>query len=649
MREQNAYLPHPIESKQIESLETKTYYDNVSMDSVFGAGVQGELGAFLNAVIAYYLFAVCDSVHTAVTIVSDEFSQIRPVLQDKKTEEYITDHPALELLESNDMRFNETQVKKELMVSYMASGECFPVIGGNVNYEPVSLFHYPACNVSVVQAGDGYIANILASYQNVITNFTRAQTSPIYKNLHTYVFEDQPKLGQMMHILSNRRRNYLRAQSDLESIYYQATMKFYTQMHNSGIVKNGSRPSGIWSPKVPLSDDGYTAFRDSVKSGFTGPDKAGKNIISSFPVDYVNLLLTNRDMDFEKLINQADMDVYNTFRIPLPLITTSTMTMNNYANAIYALFDMAVLPKAKFLFKNLGDFILARYKDGSRYRLCIDDREIPALKQRLLERGQAMRNIYGFTENEIRGEVGYKPREDGLGETIYIPATYVDSAQPVMDYQSNVNDPNNNIDNMDDDIKKKRLSFKADDEGEWVTINGQHVLINKQGDILKGPQSLKDKKSLEKWTSDSKEQAYINIRKASIGESKDESAIRDAENIEHFIENSEKYNGLVARGIKGETIDHFEIGSEIDMKGISSWSSDRGAAASFVDKTGDRKGNILFNIIDSSKGVDISKYSISKENESEIIFSAKQKFVVDRITSGHEGNIFCNYVFLKEK
>lgn len=650
MKDQLAYIPQ--ESKQIEPTETKTYYDNVSMESIFGAGIQGELGAFLNAVIAYYLFAVCDSVHTAITIVSDEFSQIRPVLQDKNTKEYITEHPALELLESNDFRFNETQVKKEMMISYMASGECFPVIGGNVNYEPVSLFHYPACNVSVVQSGDGYINNILASYQNVITNFTRAQTSPIYKNLHTFVFEDQPKLGQMMHILSNRRRNYLRAQSDLESIYYQATMKFYTQMHNSGIVRNGSRGSAIWGPKVPLSEEQFVSFKTSIKEGFTGPANAGKNIIPPFPIDYVNLLLTNRDMDFEKLMGQADTDVYNNFRIPLPLVTKDTMTLSNYANAIYALFDLAVLPKSKFLFANVGQFLLARFKDGSQYRMCIDDREIPALKQRLLERGQAMRNIYGFSEDEIRNEVGYEPRTDGKGKTVYIPATYVDSAQPVMDYQSG--DPGKPNGNIDDNLKKKE--FKSDDEGQWVTLDdGRHILIagghyndysskdsyNKY--VEKYHSNIQDKysgtKTLE-YNAYYRGVGYGPINQALRGElpnKKDETFYKNiGEDINKYTEeNPLKENIKLFRGmtVSDSALENIKGGNAFEPKNILSMSSNPKNAETYANSKYSENKNSIIMEISAKKGSSITPLISLREGkietgENEFIGSYKNSYKI---------------------
>ena len=216
MKDQLALMPTPIESKRLEPIETKDIQHGISMDTIFG-NTDNELGSWLSATMAYYLFAAVDCVHNAITIVSDEFSQIRPVLQDKKTKEYVLEHEALSLIESNDMRWNETQVKKELMISFMAGGEAFPVIGGNVNYDPVSFRHYPANTVSVMQGSDGYIQTIIGSYQNVITTYNRAIDTMAYKNgLNTYLFEDQIQLNQMMHIISNRRRNYLRAQSDLE-------------------------------------------------------------------------------------------------------------------------------------------------------------------------------------------------------------------------------------------------------------------------------------------------------------------------------------------------------------------------------------------------------------------------------------------------
>jgi phage portal protein BeeE len=436
MKDQLALMPTPIESKRLEPIETKDIQYGISMDTIFG-NTDNELGSWLSATMAYYLFAAVDCVHNAITIVSDEFSQIRPVLQDKKTKEYVLEHEALSLIESNDMRWNESQVKKELMISFMAGGEAFPVIGGNVNYDPVSFRHYPANTVSVMQGSDGYIQTIIGSYQNVITTYNRAIDTMAYKNgLNTYLFEDQIQLNQMMHIISNRRRNYLRAQSDLESVYYQALMKFYIGMHNTGIVKNGSRPSGKWSPDGgALSQDQYKAFKSAIQEGLSGPPNSGKNIILNGPTKYENLLITSRDMDFVNLMKTSAVDVYNAYRIPLPLVTTETMTLDNYRQAIYMLYDLAVLPKAKFMFKNLGDFILARYKDGNRFRMVLDEREIPALKQRLFERGQSMRNIFAFTEDEIRAEAGYVAREDGKGDTIYIPATYIDSGKGDEEYQ----------------------------------------------------------------------------------------------------------------------------------------------------------------------------------------------------------------------
>lgn len=417
--------PFSYEPKELK--ENKTNEFQSSMGQVFGS-TDNSLNWYLSATMAYWLYAVSETVQDAVNRISWAFAGIRPQLQDKVTKEYVTEHPALDLLESNDMRFNENQVKFEMCVSYLLAGEMYPVLEGNVKYEPVGMFHYPANVANIIQGADGYIQTIIASYQNVISTFNRAVDTPAYKRLKTYVFETDNKLMQMMHILNNRKRNYLRAQSVLESVYYQATTKYYGTMHNSSIVEKASRPGGLWSPKDgSMTQAQYEEFKKEVRNSMAGPANAGKNIIAPVALNYQDLLLNQRDMDFINLINTYRTEIYSAFQIPLPLVTTETMTMSNYANAIEAFYDMAVIPRAQFIFKNLGEFVLARFKDGDRYRMVLDEREIPALKSRLFNRAQTMRSIFTFSQDELRNECGYQKKGEEGGDVVYIPANFLEA------------------------------------------------------------------------------------------------------------------------------------------------------------------------------------------------------------------------------
>lgn len=418
--------PFRYEPKE-KTIEKKSDEFSSSMEQVFGM-TDNSLNWYLSATRAYWLYAVSETVQDAVNRIAWAFSMIRPQLQNKITKEYVIDHPALDILELNDMRFNENQVKFEMMVSYLLTGETFPVLEGNVKYEPVGMFHYPANVCNVAQGTDGYIQTIIASYQNVISTFNRAIETPSYRRLKTYVFETENKLMQMMHILNNRKRNYLRAQSVLESVFYQATTKYYGNIHNSSIMEKASRPGGIWSPKDgAMSQPQYEAFKKEIRESMTGPSNAGANIIAPVPVNYNNLLLNQRDMDFAKMFTAYRTEIYGAFQIPLPLVTTETMTMSNYTKSIEAFFDMAVLPRAQFVFKNLGEFILARFKDGDKYRMVIDEREIPALKERLFARSQTMRNTFVFSQDEMRNECGYQKLGAPTGDIVYIPASYLEA------------------------------------------------------------------------------------------------------------------------------------------------------------------------------------------------------------------------------
>jgi HK97 family phage portal protein len=452
-----------MEIKNPSYIETKM--DNLDLQNVFSSQQDQIGGWYVSANILYWLFGISDTIQDAVNRISWAFTQIEPKLQEIKSGEYITEHPSIELLKNTDMRFNEDQVKYEMMVSYCLAGECYPTLIGNIKYEPVALFHYPANNVSVAQGSDGYIQTIIASYQNIVKYFERG-INPKFKS---YIFNTVDGLNQTIQILNNRKRNYLRAQTPLEGVYYQAITKYYGNIHNSGIVRNGSRPGGLWSPdsNQALTQNQYESFKKEVKENFTGASNAGRNIVAPIPVKYQNFLLNTRDMDFVKMIELARNEIYSIYNIPLPLVVADTMTLNNYSKAVESFYDFAVLPRAKFLYTQLGNFILSRYKDGDKFKFVIDERQLSALKERMFDRSQKMRNIGAFSDSEIRNEVGFE-NIDG-GDTIYKPANLVPT-NLYDDYKPDSIQYDNQEDTDDIEDVQQNDNIVSDDTNESVAV-----------------------------------------------------------------------------------------------------------------------------------------------------------------------------------
>jgi HK97 family phage portal protein len=377
---------------------------------------------------AYWMFEKTAVVKDAIERIALPFSDIMPALQDVETGEYLTkpsDHPLLELLNNPSFNFDSTKLKYSLMVSYLIAGAGYPVANGNVNFEPTQLESIMANKVTLQPGRIDELERIQFTSTN--QNIYNRQEIPKRK---TVVFQTQSQLSETIQICLIHKSSGIQPLSPLESVYYQALMKYYGDKHNFGLVKNAARPGGLWSSieKEGMSQEQHEALKLEVQKFVQNP---GKDVVSPAPVKYENFLLKPTDMDFVNLINSSKPDIYNLYDIPLALTNVDAMTQSNYENSMISLYDNGVCPRASYVFNRLGEFLLPRYKDGDKYILTYDKKSIDALKVRMFKQAEALRKIGSFTEDEIRTTAGYEVLEDKeKGETIYRPANLVSGEEP---------------------------------------------------------------------------------------------------------------------------------------------------------------------------------------------------------------------------
>jgi len=428
-----------FKKKDIQSLEKKSFSSvNIFKSGSFLSGAQ------LSYSYAYWLAENVDAINDICQRVGYAFQQLKPVLRNKKTGEYIIDgHPILDLLDNPGMGMSSEQFKYELMTSYLLTGACFPVLVGNVNFDPSSIYTEPASKFALIENGNSNLQTINLN-KGRVTIFEREEIT----KRKIWVYQTRDKLSETIQLLTQRRKNGVYAQSPLQAIYQQCLTKYYGNIHNANLLKQGNRPGGLWSPTESLDQDTYESFANSISSA-RGSGGAGRDIITNEPLNYTDLFLNPRDMDFVNLMQASSNDIYNQYQIPLALITTSAMTMNNYENAIASFYDMCVIPRAKVVYSGLGRFALSRYKDGDRFELTFDEKEITALKGRMLDRAKTMREIYSFSENEIRGTVGYESIGTE-GDLIYKPATIIPvETDDYTDDNRNTGLPDNQTEQLD--------------------------------------------------------------------------------------------------------------------------------------------------------------------------------------------------------
>jgi len=412
-----------INTSGARSINTKSAGFSPYVQQALSGGIGN---SWLSPTAAMLLWETSDTIFNCIDLISMPFSQMTYSLRDKKTGDYLsksTDHPFLALLENPGFMMSSNELMYSLMTSFLVNSVCYPVLDGNINYEPASIRAVYANKANLTPDGNNQLLNI---------SFADGEKEYLYKRQlipkrKTVVYQTDIPLSETMPIIKMKRRHGIEASSPLSRIVNQAYTKIYGNVHNSSLLKNGSRPGGLWSiDGKALSQEQYESFKNEVHNNFSGPANAGVNVVSPAPVKYENFILNPKDMDFVKLIEASAEDIYNLYHVPLALVSTKTMTMSNFQNSQTALFDLAVLPNSYIVLKRLGELALPRYKDGDRYELTFDEKTLPALRARMLETAETMRKVGSYTEDEIRATTGYDNLTEG-GDAVYRPAMWVSS------------------------------------------------------------------------------------------------------------------------------------------------------------------------------------------------------------------------------
>ncbi len=146
--------------------------------------------------------------------------------------------------------------------------------------------------------------------------------------------------------------------------------------------------------------------------------------------------------------------------------------------------------------------------------------------------------------------------------------------------------------------------------------------------------------------------AYSAIRQAQRTGKGSPQALKDAKNIETYIEKAPKWaGGSTYRGIKLDkaTVKALRVGDKIDVNlGTASWSTAESTARSFSGSgyAGTGKRSVIFVSGTQTNGTSIKHISLFA-NENEVLVSKKAQYIIDSI-SIKPGSPY-TYVYVKER
>jgi HK97 family phage portal protein len=379
------------------------------IDQIWSLGKQNI--SFYNCI---YYYQQCAPLFSGIQLISDEVAGIEPYLFDENKNEFIEKHPLLDLLYHPNADSTGSEFMEQMAAFYLITGNCYIVASGTVNRPPLELWVIPPQYVTITAGSDGYAETItVAPNTNTSDTFTRKEVDGRFR----YYSSNDKEVWHIKEFNPLQGFNYLYGMSKLTPIWYEIEQYINSSIHNLSLLKRGARSSGALTSERELSDDEFMRLSEQIDRFYAGAQNAGRPLLLESGIDFKEMSVTNKDMDFLELKKNVTYSIYTALKIPLPLISPEHMTMSNYENANLTLYDNAILPLVNRLYHELTVFLMPRYPNSENLCIAYSPDEITALEPRRVTDLKQIKEIGVLTVNEIRAKMGYEPLQGG--DTLY--------------------------------------------------------------------------------------------------------------------------------------------------------------------------------------------------------------------------------------
>jgi HK97 family phage portal protein len=186
---------------------------------------------------------------------------------------------------------------------------------------------------------------------------------------------------------------------------------------NQALLNQSARPSGalVYAPKdgpSTLNDDQMQRLREEVGQMYQGSHNAGRPLILEGGLDWREMSLSPKDMDWLAGRNTAARDIALAFGVPAQMVgIPDSQTYANMAEARMAFYEETVLPLVTRVIAGFDHWLTPMFDD--HLELDFDPDEISALTPRRDQQWSKLQNATFLTRNEKREAAGYGPVPGG--------------------------------------------------------------------------------------------------------------------------------------------------------------------------------------------------------------------------------------------
>lgn len=224
--------------------------------------------------------------------------------------------------------------------------------------------------------------------------------------------------SNIIHMKSFHPLNNFYGLSPLEAAAFSVDQHNEAGKWNQALLQNGARPSGILTINGDdkgggqLSDDEFNRLKQQFEEEHTHSTNAGRPLVLEGGLQWQEMGLSPKDMDFLNAKNTSARDIAKAFGVPPVLLgLPGDATFNNLETAKVSLWEDTILPLADNLLDNLNQHLSPLYGDNITINFDIDS--IQALAPRRAKAWERLEQTTFLTVNEKRVALGIEPIEGG--------------------------------------------------------------------------------------------------------------------------------------------------------------------------------------------------------------------------------------------
>lgn len=204
--------------------------------------------------------------------------------------------------------------------------------------------------------------------------------------------------------------------SPVEAAAYSIDQHNQAAAWNQALLQNGARPTGALVVRTgegatgALSEEQYWRIKQQIDDQFSGAANAGRPLLLEGGLDWREMSLSPKDMDFIEARHAAARDIALAFGVPPQLLgIPGDNTYANLAEARLALWEQTILPLMGSTLQAVSGWLSGFY--GQALQIEGDTDQISALAPRRESVWERLQNVEFLSDDEKRAAVGYGPRE----------------------------------------------------------------------------------------------------------------------------------------------------------------------------------------------------------------------------------------------